>query len=165
MPLGNGQYEIGVHIADVSHFIELGYISFHHLLYRLLLFSTALDKEALNRATTVYLVQKAIPMLPRLLCEELCSLNSGVDRLAFSVIWIFDSNAKIIGKPWFGKTVIRSCAKLSYDHAQCVIEQRDWSHLPIVNLHNVTYQDVASDILQLYDFSLKLRKVRDGCDG
>ncbi|KAJ1550441.1 hypothetical protein HK405_000588, partial [Cladochytrium tenue] len=121
VPLEDGLVEVGVHIADVSYFVKPG---------------TALDTEARRRATTVYLTQKSIPMLPRLLCEELCSLNPGVDRLAFSVTWKMDpKSAEIVGKPWFGRSIIRSCAKLSYDHAQRLIEGKDWSGLPDVQLH------------------------------
>lgn len=70
--LGGDLYEVGVHIADVSYFVHEG---------------NELDQWASRRATSTYLVQKVVPMLPRLLCEELCSLNPGVDRLAFSCIW------------------------------------------------------------------------------
>ena len=75
-----GNFEVGVHIADVSHFVKP---------------QTALDVEASSRATSVYLVQKVIPMLPRLLCEQLCSLNAEVDRFAFSVVWTLDKNGNV----------------------------------------------------------------------
>lgn len=74
--LPNGHFEVGVHIADVSFFVRPG---------------TPLDQEAQERSTTVYLIQKAIPMLPHVLCENLCSLNPSVDRLAFSVVWTLTS--------------------------------------------------------------------------
>ncbi|KAG0056775.1 hypothetical protein BGZ83_003393, partial [Gryganskiella cystojenkinii] len=101
----DGTYEIGVHIADVSHFIKVG---------------SALDREAKSRATTVYLVQKAIPMLPNVLCEDLCSLTANVDRLAFSVFWKMTEDGHVMNTS-FSKSVIRSCAQLSYDDAQRVI--------------------------------------------
>lgn len=104
--LPDGNYEVGVHIADVTYFVEEG---------------NALDKLASERATSVYLVQKVIPMLPRLLCEELCSLNPLTDRLTFSVIWKLTPEGKILSE-WFGRSVIRSCVKLTYDHAQSMIE-------------------------------------------
>ncbi|KAF9181226.1 hypothetical protein BGZ51_004975 [Haplosporangium sp. Z 767] len=104
-PLEDGTYEIGVHIADVSHFIKVG---------------SALDREAKSRATTVYLVQKAIPMLPNVLCEDLCSLKANVDRLAFSVFWKMTEDGHLL-ETSFAKSVIRSCAQLSYDDAQRVI--------------------------------------------
>ncbi|KAI8594093.1 hypothetical protein BDZ88DRAFT_8477 [Geranomyces variabilis] len=144
--LGDGIFEIGVHIADVAFFVKP---------------DSALDKEARYRATTVYLVQRAIPMLPRLLCEELCSLNPGVERLAFSVTWRMDSSARVIGEPWFGRSIIKSCAKLSYDHAQRLIEGKDWEGLPKVELSgNSTIDDIKADTLRLYEFSRMMRKRR-----
>ncbi|KAI8897838.1 hypothetical protein BC833DRAFT_592225 [Globomyces pollinis-pini] len=144
--LGDGTFEIGVHIADVSYFVRNG---------------TKVDDEAFNRATSVYLVQKVIPMLPRLLCEELCSLNGGVDRLAFSVFWIFDSEGNIVGEPTFQRTVINSCAKLSYDNAQAVIEGRDWDETENVELYGSwTIDQIRGDIQQLYKFSKVLRENR-----
>jgi DIS3-like exonuclease 2 len=73
-------YEVGVHIADVSYFVEE---------------DSEIDKVAMERTTSVYLVQKVIPMLPRLLCEQLCSLNPNTDRLTFSVIWKMKSNGEV----------------------------------------------------------------------
>ncbi|KAI8922348.1 hypothetical protein DFJ77DRAFT_495624 [Powellomyces hirtus] len=144
--MGDGTFEIGVHIADVAYFVRPG---------------SALDVEARSRATTVYLVQKAIPMLPRLLCEELCSLNPGVERLAFSVVWRMDSSARILDKPWFGRTIIKSCAKLSYDHAQRLIEGQTWDGLPEVEISgNTTVEDIKADTLRLYEFSRMMRTRR-----
>uniref|UniRef100_A0A3Q3DQN5 DIS3-like exonuclease 2 n=1 Tax=Hippocampus comes TaxID=109280 RepID=A0A3Q3DQN5_HIPCM len=138
-PLPDGNFEVGVHIADVSYFVEEG---------------KALDKTASRRATSVYLVQKVIPMLPRLLCEELCSLNPLADRLTFSVIWKITPEGKILSE-WFGRSVIRSCVKLSYDHAQSMIEapektfaaeelppvdpehRIDMIHQAVLNLHSI----------------------------
>lgn len=104
-------YEIGVHIADVTHFVQPG---------------TEVDREARRRATTVYLVHKVIPMLPPILSEELCSLNPGVDRLAYSCIWKMTVEGELLPNtaPWFGRTVIRSCAKLDYGLAQDMIDGR-----------------------------------------
>lgn len=102
--LSDDVYEIGVHIADVSYFVPE---------------DSPVDKCASERATSVYLVQKVIPMLPRLLCEQLCSLNPATDRLTFSVIWKIKSNGDIL-EEWFGRTVINSAVKLSYDHAQVI---------------------------------------------
>ena len=84
-------YEVGVHIADVSHFVRPG---------------SALDHEAARRSTSVYLVQKVIPMLPRLLCEQLCSLNPGEERLAFSVIWQLDAQGEVIpARTWCAQPI------------------------------------------------------------
>jgi DIS3-like exonuclease 2 len=103
---GGAGYRVGVHIADVSHFVTA---------------DSALDLEARGRATSTYLVQNVIPMLPRLLCEELCSLNPCVDRLTYSVVWHTDAEGNI-KEEWFGKGVIRSAAKLDYAVAQAVID-------------------------------------------
>ncbi|KAJ3301829.1 hypothetical protein HDV03_000296 [Kappamyces sp. JEL0829] len=144
--LHDGTYELGVHIADVSYFVTP---------------NTELDKEAYNRATSVYLVQKVVPMLPRLLCEELCSLNPGVDRLAFSVFWKIDKDANMIGEPWFRRSVINSCAKLWYDHAQAVIDEQDWHSVSPVQLAGGwTDEQVQDDIRLLHQLSLILRRRR-----
>ena len=108
--LGDGTFEIGVHIADVSYFVRPG---------------NPLDEEASIRATTVYLVQKSLPMLPRLLSENLCSLNPNVDRLAYSCIWTMNSKGEMMEKePWYGRTIIRSCCKLDYGLAQDMIDKK-----------------------------------------
>jgi protein SSD1 len=93
----NGTYDIGVHIADVSHFVKP---------------NTALDRDARKRATSVYLVQRAVPMLPPTLSEQLCSLQPGEDRLAFSVIFTMTEDSRVL-KKWFGKTIIR-CVFFAY---------------------------------------------------
>lgn len=106
--LPDGTFEVGAHIADVSFFVKEG---------------IPLDREAYRRATSVYLVHKVIPMLPPILCEQLCSLNPNVDRLAFSCIWKMNGDGTLCDSPaWFGKTVIRSCAKLDYATAQRMVD-------------------------------------------
>ena len=105
----DGTLKVGVHIADVSFFVEPG---------------TALDDEARKRATSTYLVDRVMPMLPRLLCEDLCSLNPGVERLTFSAEWVMTTEGKVLSE-WFGRGVIRSCAKLDYGTAQLIIDARD----------------------------------------
>lgn len=87
----DGNYEVGVHIADVSYFVKP---------------NTALDRDARKRATTVYLVQRAVPMLPPTLSEELCSLTPGQDKLAFSALFTITEEGRVVEK-WFGKTIIR----------------------------------------------------------
>jgi len=100
-------------------------------------------------------------MLPRLLCEDLCSLNPDTDRLSFSVIWKINSDGIPIEEPWFGRTVINSKAKLSYEHAQALIEGKDWSDLPPVELADgISMMDLRNDILCLHELGLKLRKRR-----
>ncbi|XP_054885769.1 exosome complex exonuclease RRP44 [Poeciliopsis prolifica] len=104
--LENGKLEVGVHIADVSHFIRPG---------------NALDKEAANRGTTVYLCGKRIDMVPELLSSNLCSLRSNVERFAFSCIWEMNHKAEIL-KTRFTKSVIHSKASLTYAEAQLRID-------------------------------------------
>ncbi|ELU08883.1 hypothetical protein CAPTEDRAFT_225692 [Capitella teleta] len=102
----NGNYEVGVHIADVSHFIRPG---------------TAIDKEAANRGTTVYLIDKRIDMVPELLSSNLCSLKGGEERFAFSCIWELNQNAEIQNVR-FHKSIIKSRAALTYAEAQMRID-------------------------------------------
>ncbi|KAJ5983796.1 Exosome complex exonuclease dis3 [Penicillium waksmanii] len=105
-PLPNGNFEVGVHIADVSHFVKP---------------NNAMDLEASVRGTTVYLVDKRIDMLPHLLGTDLCSLKPYVERYAFSVIWEVTPNAEIV-KSDFTKSVIRSREAFSYERAQLRID-------------------------------------------
>lgn len=104
--LPNGRLEVGVHIADVSHFIRPG---------------NALDREAALRGTTVYLVDKRIDMVPELLSSNLCSLRGGVERFAFSCVWEMDHEANII-ETRFHKSVIKSRAAMTYEEAQLAID-------------------------------------------
>ncbi len=104
--LPNGRYEIGVHIADVSHYVHEG---------------TALDREARERGTSVYLVDRTIPMLPHALSNDLCSLNPNVDRFAFSSVFEMDDSGKVYSR-WFGKGVIHSEMRFTYETAQELID-------------------------------------------
>ncbi len=99
-------YEIGVHIADVSHYVTEG---------------SALDKEATKRGCSIYLVDRTIPMLPEVLSNDLCSLNPGKDKLSFSALFIIDENARIY-KRWFGRAVINSDYRFTYESAQGVLD-------------------------------------------
>lgn len=107
--LENGNYEIGVHIADVTHFVRP---------------ETALDAEAYERGTSVYLVDRVIPMLPERLSNDLCSLRPNEDRLSFSAVFEMNANAQIINE-WFGKTVIHSNKRFSYEEAQEILEGKE----------------------------------------
>ncbi|KAI9357436.1 hypothetical protein BD770DRAFT_344738 [Pilaira anomala] len=141
--LEDGFYEVGVHIADVSYFLKRG---------------SCLDEEALRRGTSTYLVGNVIPMLPTLLCEELCSLNPGVDRLAFSVIWKMDAYGKILST-WFGKTVIHSKCKLSYEDAQRVIDGEELrSDITLHGNHSVSH--LSASIFMLNKLAMEMRKKR-----
>lgn len=106
--LDNGNWEIGVHIADVSHYVRP---------------NTILDEEAYQRATSVYLVDRVVPMLPEILSNDLCSLKPNVDRYAFSAIFEMNEKAEI-QKQWFGRTVIHSDKRLTYEEAQECIETK-----------------------------------------
>ena len=107
-PLANGHYEVGVHIADVSHFVKP---------------NNAMDAEASIRGTTIYLVDKRIDMLPMLLGTDLCSLKPYVERYAFSVIWEITKDADIVSSS-FTKSVIRSREAFSYEQAQMRIDEK-----------------------------------------
>uniref|UniRef100_A0A1E1X5G1 Exosome complex exonuclease RRP44 n=1 Tax=Amblyomma aureolatum TaxID=187763 RepID=A0A1E1X5G1_9ACAR len=106
--LPNSNYEVGVHIADVSHFVRPG---------------TALDQEAANRGTTVYLVDQRIDMVPELLSSDLCSLRGGEERLAFSVVWEMTPEGEVASTD-FHKSIIKSRAALTYAEAQARIDDK-----------------------------------------
>ncbi|MBP6826029.1 MAG: ribonuclease R [Saprospiraceae bacterium] len=104
--LENGNLEIGVHIADVTHYLKP---------------DSSLDKEAFQRSTSVYLVDRVNPMLPEKLSNNLCSLVPHQDRLTFSAVFTFDPGGKLVGR-WFGKTVIHSAKRFSYEEAQTILD-------------------------------------------
>ncbi len=104
--LSEGVWEIGVHIADVTHYVESGSI---------------VDNEAVERATSVYLVDRTIPMLPERLSNELCSLRPNEDKLCFSAVFKINENLDILDE-WFGRTVIHSDRRFTYEEAQAIIE-------------------------------------------
>src|SRR5476651_2575430 len=126
--LENGNYEVGVHIADVSHYIKP---------------DSALDKEAEDRATSVYLVDRVIPMLPERLSNGLCSLRPKEDKLCFAAVFELDEDAHIINE-WFGKTVIHSDRRFTYEEVQEVIENQAG--------------DYDKEILKLNALAYKLRE-------
>lgn len=105
--LENGNYEIGIHIADVSYYV---------------IPDSLLDQEAFDRGTSVYLVDRVIPMLPERLSNNLCSLVPNEDRLVFSAVFEMDPNANVIDQ-WFGRSVIHSNRRFSYEEVQEIIEQ------------------------------------------
>jgi ribonuclease R len=122
--LENGNYEIGVHIADVSHYI---------------IPDSALDKEAFDRGTSVYLVDRVIPMLPERLSNGLCSLRPNEEKLCFAAVFELDAKANIVTE-WFGKTVINSNRRFTYEEAQEVLEtkQGDYS-AELLKLNELAY--------------------------
>jgi ribonuclease R len=107
--LDNGNYEIGIHIADVSHYLQEG---------------TILDDEAYNRATSVYLVDRVVPMLPEVLSNFACSLRPNEEKYTFSAIFELDKKASIKNQ-WFGRTVIDSNQRFAYEEAQFIIETKE----------------------------------------
>jgi len=104
--LKNGNYEIGIHIADVSYYVQP---------------NTILDKEAYNRATSVYLVDRVVPMLPEILSNGACSLRPNEEKLTFSAVFEINENAQILNE-WFGRTVTYSDKRFAYEEAQTIIE-------------------------------------------
>eukprot|EP01122_Echinamoeba_exundans_P003558 TRINITY_DN13641_c0_g1_i1.p1 TRINITY_DN13641_c0_g1~~TRINITY_DN13641_c0_g1_i1.p1 ORF type:complete len:1050 (-),score=196.29 TRINITY_DN13641_c0_g1_i1:12-3161(-) len=151
-PLGNGLWEVGVHIADVSHYVRP---------------SSALDREAEKRSTSTYLVDRCIPMLPPILSEILCSINARQDRFAFSVIWKLTDEG-IIKDTKITKTIIRSCAKLAYGDAQTVIDSVNQDGSPSkVGIDQIATKNpeadpaaIAQDILYLHRIAQRLRAAR-----
>ena len=104
--LPNGNYEIGIHIADVSHYVQP---------------NTLLEEEAYKRATSVYLVDRVVPMLPEVLSNNVCSLRPNEEKLTFSAIFEINKNVEVVNE-WFGRTVIYSDARFAYEEAQEIIE-------------------------------------------
>jgi ribonuclease R len=107
--LDNGNVEVGIHIADVTHYVQSG---------------SPIDLEARNRGTSVYLVDRTIPMLPEELSNDVCSLNPGEDKLAFSAVFELDMQGHVHDR-WFGETIIHSDKRFVYDEAQDIIEGAD----------------------------------------
>lgn len=134
--LENGNYEIGVHIADVTHYVREG---------------TKLEEEALGRATSVYLVDRTIPMLPEKLSNNLCSLRPNEDKLTFAAVFEMSHDARIVNE-WFGRTVIHSDKRFTYEEAQEVIENDE-------NAVSVG-QNLSEAILNLNRLAHILRKER-----
>jgi len=104
--LKNGNWEVGIHIADVSHYVKP---------------EDMIDKEAYGRATSIYLVDRVIPMLPEILSNGVCSLRPLEEKLCFSAVFELDANAKILNQ-WFGKTIIKSDRRFTYEEVQAILE-------------------------------------------
>ena len=146
-PLDNGNYEIGIHIADVSHYVQP---------------DTILDEEAYNRATSVYLVDRVVPMLPEILSNGVCSLRPNEEKLTFSAIFEINDKAEVL-KKWFGRTVIYSDRRFAYEEAQQIIENKGNNIPPEISLTGKAYQveqEIVTAILKLDELAKKLRKKR-----
>lgn len=128
--LKNGNHEVGIHIADVSHYVEK---------------ESIVDLEAYDRATSVYLVDRVVPMLPEKLSNNLCSLRPNEDKLCFSVIVEMTPEAQVVDE-WFGRTVINSDKRFDYDQAQQIIETGEG--------------EMKEEVLLLHDLATKLRTRR-----
>ncbi len=131
--LENGHVEVGVHIADVSHYVKPG---------------SAIDREAYERGTSVYLVDRTIPMLPEKLCNDVCSLRQDEEKLCFSVVMEMDAKAKVL-KSWMGKTAICSNRRMAYEEAQEIIDSGASDGTP-----------VADAIMALHALATRLREAR-----
>ncbi len=129
-PLGEGRWEVGVHIADVTHYVRPG---------------SVIDDEAARRATSVYLVDRTIPMLPERLSNGLCSLRPNEDKLAFSAIFVMRDDLTIESE-WFGRTLIRSDHRFTYEEAQQVIDKGEG--------------EMQTEILTMHRLAQALRKER-----
>jgi ribonuclease R len=127
-PLANGNYEVGVHIADVSWYVRPG---------------SLVDKEARERGTSVYLVDRTVPMLPEKLCNKLCSLRPHEEKLTFSAVFEMTPKAEIRSR-WIGRTVIDSNHRLDYDQAQAIIEEKDTTSEPTLIEAITTLNKLAS---------------------
>lgn len=130
--LPNGNWEVGVHIADVTHYVRPG---------------DAIEAEAVNRATSVYLVDRTVPMLPEKLSNDLCSLRPNEEKLTFSAIFELNEEAEVVNE-WFGRAVILSDRRFSYEEAQEVIEGKN------------TTEPLKDSVLMLDSLAKKLRKER-----
>ncbi|MBQ5635377.1 MAG: ribonuclease R [Alistipes sp.] len=128
--VGEGKWEVGVHIADVTHYVREG---------------SVIDDEAMERATSVYLVDRTVPMLPERLCNDLCSLRPHEEKLSFSAVFTLTEDLKIESE-WFGRTVIYSDRRFTYEEAQRVIESGEG--------------DMKDEILTLHRLAQGLRQER-----
>tara|TARA_R110000868_G_scaffold34421_1_gene124356 strand:+ start:61010 stop:63199 length:2190 start_codon:yes stop_codon:yes gene_type:complete len=129
--LENGNYEIGIHIADVSHYLTP---------------DTVMDDEAYERATSVYLVDRVVPMLPEVLSNNACSLRPHEEKYTFSAIFEVDKKAHVINE-WFGRTVINSNERFSYEEAQHIIENKENTIPDDISIRGAKYA-VADDVVE-----------------
>ncbi len=140
--LENGNYEIGIHIADVSHYLQP---------------NTILEDEAYERATSVYLVDRVVPMLPEVLSNNACSLRPNEEKYTFSAIFEMDSKANLINQ-WFGRTVINSNERFAYEEAQHIIETGKGMIPDNISIRNSGY-NVSDEIVEATLTFNKLAKI------
>ena len=145
--LENGLYEIGIHIADVSHYVQEG---------------TILDDEAYERATSVYLVDRVVPMLPEVLSNNACSLRPHEEKYTFSAVFKINNKAEV-KEQWFGRTVTYSDARFAYEEAQAIIESKTNNIPQEVSLTGELYQtspEITQAVLKLNELAKIMRKRR-----
>ncbi|TDS58158.1 RNAse R [Myroides indicus] len=145
--LENGNYEIGIHIADVSHYVQE---------------DTVLDDEAFHRSTSVYLVDRTIPMLPEVLSNFACSLRPNEEKYTFSAVFELNNKAQITNQ-WFGRTVTYSDQRMAYEEAQYVIETKDRiipDEISITGKSQEITEEIAEAILKLNDLAKIMRSKR-----
>ena len=145
--LDNGLYEIGIHIADVSHYLQEG---------------TVLDDEAYERATSVYLVDRVVPMLPEVLSNNACSLRPHEEKLTFSAVFQMNDKCEIKNE-WFGRTVTYSDARFAYEEAQAIIESKTSEIPQEVSLTGKPYQasnDITQAIVKMDELAKIMRSKR-----
>jgi len=145
--LENGNFEIGIHIADVSYYLKEG---------------TILDEEAYSRATSVYLVDRVVPMLPEVLSNFACSLRPNEEKYTFSAIFEINPKAQVINQ-WFGRTVIYSDQRFAYEEAQYIIETRDNTipeDISITGNSYVVKDEIVEATLKLDELAKILRRNR-----
>lgn len=145
--LDNGLYEIGIHIADVSHYVQPG---------------TVLDDEAYERATSIYLVDRVVPMLPERLSNGACSLRPNEEKYTFSAVFKMNDKCELKDQ-WFGRTVTYSDARFAYEEAQAVIETKSNEIPEDLSLTGKAYkidQAIADAILKMNELAKKMRSKR-----
>lgn len=145
--LPNGNYEIGIHIADVSHYVQEG---------------TVLDDEAYQRATSVYLVDRVVPMLPEVLSNFACSLRPHEEKYTFSAVFELNAKAELINQ-WFGRTVTYSDQRFAYEEAQHIIEtkgNRIPAEISLTGTEYIVEDPIVEATLKLNDLAKILRKKR-----
>ncbi|MBP6856031.1 MAG: ribonuclease R [Candidatus Pacebacteria bacterium] len=142
--LKDGTYEIGIHIADVSHYVRLG---------------TRLDEEARKRATSVYLVDRTIPMLPEALSNDLCSLNPNTDKLTMSAVFVMDGNG-VIKDEWYGRTIIHSDKRFSYEEAQEILDNGEGLYHSELSILNSIAKKLTTKRFEMGAISLDQDEVR-----
>jgi ribonuclease R len=142
--LPGNHWEVGVHIADVSYYVRKG---------------SEIDKEAFERGTSIYMVHRTIPMLPERLSNQLCSLQPDKDRLCFSAVFEFDENGKVL-KDWFGKTIIHSCRRFSYEEVQAVIESGKGEYYEEIGVLNGIALKLREERFKKGAFNFETQEVR-----